>query len=329
MKAVVCPKYGPPEVLQFKEIEKPIPKDNEVLIKIFATTVNAADARIRGAVFPSMFNIPVRLFLGIRGPRKKILGVELAGEIETVGKNISRFKEGDQIFASTGADMSAHAEYVCLPENAEVAIKPTNMTYEEAAAVPHCALAALFFLNKGNIHNGQKILIYGASGGIGTFAVQIAKSLGAEVTGVCSTANIQMVKSLGADNVIDYTKKDLNQINGTYDIIFDTIGKSPISACGRALNKNGLYMLAVHMDLPRIIEGMKVSRKNKIKIIAGVAAYSVENLNYLKDLIESGKMKTVIDKNYTFEQIIEAHEYVDTGHKKGHVVITMNPITKS
>jgi len=215
MRAVVCEKYGAPEVLHIVEVDKPVPKENEVLVKVMATTANAADARIRGAVFPSIFNFPVKLAMGFKGPRKKVLGVELAGVIEAVGKNVTQYQLGDDVFASSGAAFGAYAEYICLPENAVMAIKPRNLSFEEAAAVPHCALAALHYLKKGNVGTGQKVMIYGASGGIGTYAVQIAKVFGAKVTGVCSTKNVELVKELGADEVIDYTKDDLSKAGTT------------------------------------------------------------------------------------------------------------------
>ena len=319
MKAIVCTKYGSPEVLQMVEVKKPVLKDNQVLVKVKATTVNAADARIRGAVFPSIFNFPVKLAMGFKGPRKNVLGVELAGVVEATGKDVQRFKKGDEVFASTGAGFGGYAEYACLPEKTVMTTKPANMTFEEAAAVPHCALAAMYFLQKAKIQKGQKVLICGASGGIGTFAVQIAKDFGAEVTGVCSTANIELVKSLGAERVIDYTKESIAHGNDKFDVIFETVGKSPIKDCLQVLKENGIYLSAVHLELSRIITGIK-SRK---KVIGGVATYTTENLNNLKDLIESGKLKTVIDKKFNFEQMIEAHAYVDTGHKKGHVVITV------
>ena len=324
MKAVVCTKYGTPEVLQMKEVNKPVPKENEVLIKIFASTVNGADTRIRGAVFPSLFNFPVKLVLGFKGPRKSILGVELAGEIEFVGKNVTRFKPGDHVFASTGASFGAYAEYICIPEKGVMTNKPTNITFEEAAAVPHCALAALHFLRRGKVQKGSKVLIHGASGGIGTFAVQIAKLMGAEVTGVCSTANVDMVKSLGAENVIDYTKDELPSKRVGYDVIFDTVGKGPVKSYIDALNEKGIYLTAVHLELSRIIEGIKATAFCSKKVIGGSAPYTVENLEFLKNTIESGKLKTVIDRRYTLDQMVEAHAYVDTGHKKGHVVISIN-----
>ena len=328
MKAIVWTEYGPPDVLQLQEVEKPTPKDNQVLIKVFATTANAADARIRGAVFPALFWLPVRMMMGFKGPRQKILGVELAGEIESVGKDVSRFKVGDQVFASTGFGMGGYAEYKCLPEKGVLARKPATMSYEEAAAVPHGALAALYFLRKANLQSGQKVLIYGASGGIGTFAVQIAKSFGAEVTGVCSTTNLELVNSLGADTAIDYTKENLAARGETFDVIFDTIGKSPFSDCVKSLKKKGIYLRAVNMELSPILSGLWTSMTSSKKVVGGVAEYTSENLNFLKELIESGKMKSAIDKRYTLEQMAEAHAYVDTGHKKGNVVITVQDSSK-
>jgi len=324
MKAIVCTQYGSPEVLQLTEVDKPVPKENEVLIRIMATTANAADARIRGAVFPSIFNFPVKLMMGFKGPRKKVLGVELAGVIETVGKNVTQFQVGDEIFASTGAAFGAYAEYICLPENAVMATKPQNMSFEEAAAVPHCALAALHFLNKGKVGQGQRVMIYGASGGIGTFAVQIAKAFGAEVTAVCSTSNLALVRSIGADNVIDYAKNCISAESESYDVIFDTTGKAPITECVNLLEDRGMFLAAVHLELSRILEGIKVSSRSSKKVIGGSAPYTKENLEFLKNLVEDGKLKSVIDKIFILDEIREAHAYVDTGHKKGHVVININ-----
>lgn len=321
MKAVECTKYGPPEVLKVKEVDIPDPKHNEVLIKVYATTANAADTRIRGAVFPSIFKVLVPLAMGFGGPRKKVLGVELAGEIVETGKDVTRWKVGDRIFASTGAAFGAHAEYACLRENVVMASMPSNMTFEEAAAVPHCALCALHYLRKGKVQKGTKLLIYGASGGIGTFAVQIAKALGAEVTGVCGTANIDLVKSLGADKVIDYTKENFAQSGEHYDVIFDTVGKSPYDDCVKALTYKGTYLSAVHLVFSRIIRGIWTSLTSTKKVIGGVARYSTKNLNYLKSLIESGKMRSTLDRIYTLETMAEAHAYVDKGHKAGNVAI--------
>ena len=323
MKAIVCTQYGSPEVLQLKDVTKPVPKENEVLIRIEATTANAADARIRGAVFPSIFNFPVKLVMGFNGPRNNILGVELSGVVESIGNIVTNYKVGDEVFASTGAAFGAYAEYICLTEKTVMAKKPSNMSFEEAAAVPHCALAALHFLNKGNVGPGQRVMIYGASGGIGTFAVQIAKAFGAEVTAVCSTPNINLVKSIGADKVIDYTRETVSGESESYDVIFDTIGKAPITECVNLLEDGGVFLSAVHLELSRIMEGIKVSFRSSKKVIGGSAPYTKENLEFLKHLVEEGKLKSVIDKVYTMEQIREAHSNVDTGHKKGHVVITV------
>lgn len=328
MKAVVCTKYGPPDVLELREVEKPTPVENEVLIKIFAATVTSGDMRMRSFKVPPLPWIPFRIFLGLRGPRKKILGSDLAGEIESAGKDVTLLKKGDQVFGSTGG-FGAHAEYVCLSEDAVLAIKPMNITYEEAAAVFFAGHTALHFLRKGNIQSGQKILIYGASGAIGTFAVQLARYFGAEVTGVCSTKNIELVKSLGADKAIDYTKEDFTKNGETYDIIFDTLGKSPFSGCVRSLNKNGFYLRAVHITLSPIVRGLWTNLTSSKKVIGGVASERTEDLIFLKELIEAGKIKPVIDRRYPLEQIAEAHRYVETGHKKGNVVITIGNNNKT
>jgi NADPH:quinone reductase-like Zn-dependent oxidoreductase len=319
MKAMVYTEYGPPEVLHLTEIEKPVPKDNEVLIKIYATTVTSGDCRMRK---PDPF--AVRFFNGLTRPQKiTILGNELAGEIESVGKDVKLFRKGDQVFGQTGLSLGANVEYKCLPEDGPLAIKPSNLTYEESATIPFGGNTALEFFRKGNISNGQKVLIYGASGSLGTAAVQLAKYFGAEVTGVCSTTNVELVRSLGTDNMIDYTKEDFTKNGLTYDIIFDTLGKSPFSGCVKSLTSKGIYLRAVHMSLSPVVRGLWTSLISSKKVIGGGVTERKENLVFLKTLIETGKLKPVIDRRYPFEQIAEAHKYVDEGHKKGNVVITV------
>jgi NADPH:quinone reductase-like Zn-dependent oxidoreductase len=328
MKAIVWTKYGPPDVLQLKEVEKPTPKDNEVLIRIYATTVTAGDCEMRSLKFPIWLSLPMRIYVGLRKPKRiTILGQELAGEIEAVGKDVKLFKEGDQVFAATGFSMGAYAEYICLPEEPKemeglLAIKPANMTYEEAAAVPTGGLNALHFLRKGNIQSGQKVLINGAGGSIGTIAVQLAKYFRTEVTGVDSTGKLDMLRSIGADQVIDYTQEDFTKNGETYDVIFDVVGKSSFSGCIRSLKKEGIY-LSANPGLSQMVRGLWTSMTSSKKVISGTASYKTEDLIFLKELIEAGKIKSVIDRRYSLEQTAEAHRYIDKGHKKGNVVMTL------
>ncbi len=328
MKAIVHTKYGPPEVLQLKEVAKPTPKDNEVLIKIHATSVTRGDVVDRTMAIPPWAWLPTRILFGLIRPRRTRPGADLAGEIESVGKDVTLFKKGDQVFGSTGWGAGAYAEYKCLPEEGDLAMKSANMTYEEAAALPFGASTALYILRKGKIQSGQKVLVYGASGGVGTFAVQLAKYFGAEVTGVCSTTNLEMVKSIGADKVIDYTKEDFTKNGKTYDVILDAVDKSSFSRSKSSLKQRGVY-LTVGMGPIILLQLLWTSMTGSKKIKFGLARVKTEDLIFLKDLIEAGKLKSVIDRRYPLEQIAEAHRYVDKGHKKGNVVITVEHKNKA
>ncbi len=306
MKAVIATKYGAPEVLSIYEIDEPIPKNNEVLIKIHATTVHRGDVRMRKFDVPRAFWIPARLILGIRKLKNSILGMEIAGEIVSTGKDVSLFKNGDQVFASTfWTGFGGYAEYVTMPEDGVLTLKPTNMTFEEATVIPAGGITALGVIKQANIQSGQKVLIYGASGSIGTFAIQLAKSFGAEVTGVCSTSNLALVKSLGANKVLDYTKEDFTDNFEKYDVFFDAVDKFPSKLGKKSLKQTGIYL---NID----------KASDKIKKKDGPSL-----LKELKELIEEGKLKAVIDRTYTLDQIVEAHRYVETGRKKGNVVITV------
>jgi NADPH:quinone reductase-like Zn-dependent oxidoreductase len=322
VKAVVCTRYGPPEVLRLKEIEKPAPKNNEVLIRVHATTVTAGDCDLRKFKFPISLWLLGRVGFGFRGPRKKILGQELAGEVESVGNAVKLFKKGDQVFAFTGFRLGAWAEYSCLPEKGLMAIKPANMSYEEAAAVPVGGLHASNLLRKAKIQSGQKVLINGAGGTVGTFAVQLAKYYGAEIIAVDSTGKSDMLLSIGADKVIDYTQEDFTKNGESYDVIFDVVGKSSFSGCVRSLKEKGVYLLG-NPGLSQPVRGLWTSRTSSKKVLGGTVSYKTEDLVFLKELIESGKIRSVINRRYPLEEIAEANRYVDTGQKTGNVVVTV------
>ena len=331
MKAIVCTKYGPPEVLQLKEVEKPFPKDKEILIKIHATPVSFGDKLVRNLkeITPGKFHMPflfwlfAKMYFGFRRPRITILGSEFAGEIESIGKDVKKFRKGDRVFGYRGQSMGAYAEYLCMPENGVVAIKPANMTYEEAAAVPYGAIMALNLLRKVNLQPGQSVLVNGASGGIGPAVVQLARfHFGANVTGVCSTPRLEYVKSLGADKVIDYTKEDFTDSAETYDFIFDILGKSSFSRVKRSLKPNGRCLL-VSFKMKQLFQMLWTSLIGNKKVICTLSTEKAEDLAFIKELIEAGKIKTVIDKRFPLAQAAEAHRYVEQGHKKGNVVITV------
>lgn len=330
MKAIIATKYGAPDVLQLKEVAKPTPKDNEVLVKIHAVSINFGDLLVRNfnKVTPRNFSmpgilwIPTRLALGIRKPRQPIFGSEFSGVIESVGKDVTRFNAGDQVFGYRSMNMGANAEYLAVGENSLIAPKPDNMSYEEVATIPYGALTALNLLRKMDIKAGQKVLINGASGGIGSFAVQLAKSYGADVTGVCGTQRVDMVKALGADKVIDYTKEDFTQNGETYDLIFDVIRKSSFARVKNSLTQNGRYLLA-SFKMKQLFQMLWTSRFSKKKVVCAISGENLQDLLHIKDLIEDGTIKTVIDRCYPLEQTADAHRYIESGDKKGHVVVTV------
>ncbi len=326
MKAIIWVKYGPPDVLELRDVGKPVPKDDEVLIRIYATTVTAGDCEMRDLKFPIILSLPMRFWIGFRKPKENTIpGTELAGEIEAVGKDVKQFKPGDQVFGSAGMDFGANAEYICLPESpgdmqGGVTLKPANMSYEEAATIPFGGRDALHFLRLGKIQSGQKVLINGAGGSIGIFAVQLAKNYGAEVTAIDSTAKLDMLTSIGADYVIDYTKEDFTQNGEVYDVIFDVVGTLSLSKCNRSIKPEGTYLLANPLR-GQIIQGPLTRITRGKKVIMQTASGTVEDLISLRQLIEEGKLKTVIDRTYPLEQIVEAHRYVETGRKLGNLVI--------
>ncbi len=334
MKAIVWTEYGPPDVLQLREIEKPAPKHNEVLIRIYATTATAGDCEQRSLNLPIWHRLPVQVYVGLKKPKRiTILGMELAGEIESTGEDVKLFQEDDQVFAATGfTEMGTYAEYICLPaepEDGALAIKPANMTYEEAAAIPVGGLEALSFLRQGRIQSGQKVLINGAGGSIGSFAVQLAKYFGAEVTAVDSTRKLDMLRSIGADQVIDYTEEDFTKSGETYDFILDVVSKSSFSGSIRSLQQDGRYLIA-NPGPAQMVRGRWISVTSRLsnrhsgkKVIFGAAYPKTEDLVFFRELIEAGKIKTVIDRCFPLEQTAEAHSYVEEGHKIGNVIITI------
>ncbi|HSL43124.1 MAG TPA: NAD(P)-dependent alcohol dehydrogenase [Anaerolineales bacterium] len=330
MKAIVYTEYGAPDVLQLKEVEKPAPRDNEILIRIHATSVNIGDiwARNFKEITPSRFTMPLplwlpsRIYFGLTRPRINILGNEFAGKVEATGEDVKRFKKGDPVFGYRGQSMGTNAEYLCMPENGLVTIKPANMTYEQAATVPYGALTALSLLRKANIQRGQKVLINGASGSIGSAAVQLARYFGADVTGVCGTPRLEFVKALGADKVIDYTREDFTQNGETYDLIFDILGKSSFSKCKNSLKPNGIYLRA-SFKMKQLFQMLLTSRRDGKKVICALSSENPADLLFIKELVEAGKIKSIIDRCYPLEQAAEAHRYVEKGYKTGSVIITM------
>ena len=325
MKAILCTAYGPPEVLELSEIEKPIPRNNEVLIRIRATTVTAADCEIRRFEFPGWIWLPLRLWFGLRRPRRPVLGQELAGNVEAVGKDVKLFVPGDWVFASSGIGLGAYAEYICLgeePEGGAIAKIPASLSVEEAATIPYGGREALQFLRKGNIQSGQKVLINGAGGSFGTYAVQLAKIFGADVTAVDSAGKLDMLRSIGADHVIDYTQQSFTSSGETYDVVFDVPGKSLFLPTIKSLGQNGRFLLS-NPHLTQLVLGLWISMTTSKKVIFGASSGTSEDLAYLGDLVAAGKIRSIIDRSYPLERMAEAHKYVETGQKKGSVVITV------
>jgi NADPH:quinone reductase-like Zn-dependent oxidoreductase len=322
MKAIIWTKYGSPDGLQLREVEKPVPKDSEVLIRVHAASVSAADSELRRSDFPLWLWLPIRLLIGVRRPKRvNILGQELAGDVEVTGKAVVRFKPGDPVFAWTGLHLGGYAEYNCLPESAMMAIKPANLTYEEAAAIPVGGLEAWCFTRKANIRPGEKVLIYGAGGSIGTFAVQLARYYGAEVTAVDRASKFEMLRSLGAHHVVDYTREDFTHSGKVYDVIIDSIAKSPFSGSIRSLTPQGRYLSNPRPS--KSLQGKWLTRNNHKKVLLETASQTMDDLLSLRSLLEEGKIKVVIDRSYPLEQAADAHRYVDSGEKKGNVILTV------
>lgn len=328
MKAIVYERYGTPDVLKMKAVEKPTPKNNEILIKTYATTVTSGDCRVRSLTMPVGFGLISRLVFGISKPRQPILGTEIAGEVESVGSDVRTFKVGDPVFALADMGMGCHAEYKCMPEDGAVALKPSNLTFDEAAALSFGGTTALDFFRRGKLQRGEKVLVNGASGAVGSAAVQLAKHFGADVTGVCSTTNVEWVRSLGASHVIDYSKEDFSQSGESYDVIVDTVGTAPYSRSKASLKAGG-RLLVVLGGLPDMLLIPWVSMTSSKKVIAGPADGRAEDLRFLAELAAAGEFKPIIDRRYPLEQIAEAHRYVDTGRKKGNVIITVLTVLNS
>lgn len=330
MKAIVYSEYGSPEVLHLADLKKPSPKDNEVLIRVYATSVNFGDLTARNykALTPRRFNmlflfwLMAKLSFGINKPNNPVLGSEFSGEIEAIGKNVKSFKPGDQVFGYSGQSMGAYAEYICQPENGVVAIKPVNISWCEAAASTYGSIMAVNLLQKANIKPGQKVLIIGASGSIGSAAVQLAKIAGAEVTGVCSKPGMDYVRSLGADAVIDYSREDFTQNGNRYDLIFDVLGRSSFSGCRNSLTKNGIYLLASFKE-KQLLQMLWTSISDGRKVVCALAPGGIDDLRAVTKLIEQNKIRPVIDRTFPMEMASEAHRYAERGHKKGSVILTM------
>lgn len=324
MRAAVYERYGPPEVVRVTEVAKPMPKDDEVLIRVKATTVTSADFRLRSCTVPFGFGLPFRLFAGVTRPRQPILGTELAGDVEAVGRKVTRFRVGDPVFAMGGARMRCHAEFRCVAEDGPIAHKPPSLTYGEAAALSFGGTTALDFLRRGRVQKGDKVLVNGASGGVGTAVVQIAKHFGAEVTGVCSGASLDLVRSIGADAVIDYTQEDFTRRGEVYDVIIDMAGTAPYSRSKSCLKERGRLLLILG-DLPALLHGLWVSLTTSKRVVAGPAPERQDDLRALAELAENGALRPIIDRVFPFERIVDAHRYVDTGHKKGNVLLLLDP----
>lgn len=324
MRAIVCTRYGPPEVLQLREVAAPIPKDHEVRIRVHAASVTTGDCELRGLRLPPSWRILVRMAFGLRRPRAGILGQELAGEVDSVGPAVTRFQRGDKVFAATGFRLGAYAEFACLSESGVLATMPSTTSYAEAAAVPMGGLYALPLRKQVHLRSGQKVLIIGAGGSIGTFAVQLAKLEGAEVTAVDRAGKLNMLRSIGADHVLDYMKEDFTATGETYDVIFDVVGKRAVSACLRSLKEGGTLILGNPRWSSRL-RGWWVSRTSATRVVRGAASYRADDLAFLKSLLETGRVRPVIDRRYPLEQAVDAHRYVDTGEKLGNVLLTVVP----